>query len=64
MTKYEIYLSSLNKNANKPCSKCHEKPRHVTKSGKVLTTLCTYCNREYQKENRRKAKIYNRTDNH
>lgn len=61
MTQYENYLANLSKNANKPCSKCKEKPRHVTKNGKVLTTLCTDCSREYQKENRRKAKIYNRT---
>ena len=62
MTKYENYLASLAKNANEPCSKCKEKPRHVTKNGKVLTTLCTECNREWQKENRRKMKLHNRVN--
>jgi hypothetical protein len=64
MTKYENYLASLAKNANKPCSKCKENPRHVTKNGNVLGTLCTECNIEYQRENRRKMKLNNRIPEH
>ena len=33
-------FASLERNADKPCTKC-EQPRHRAKSGRVYTTLCT-----------------------
>ena len=52
----EAVLKCMEKNADKPCSKCNSGTRHRAKSGRIFTTLCTACYMARQAKCRKKQK--------
>lgn len=50
----EQVQKSLDRNKNKPCSRCHSAPRHITKFGKAKS-MCKECDKTYWKNHERKS---------
>lgn len=44
------------RNAGKPCSKCGHPKRHISKSGRCFSSLCTSCYQKKQESQRAKRK--------